>query len=98
MLTLIFLYTEETDLSKPVRTIYSRDLIALTEREKPLNVVDRSETVAKTSASTSPQRPSLWYIYFYTKEAEDMTCSEANNYCGLCTDHLFFSFFLVQIT
>lgn len=40
------------------------------------------------------KRPTLWYIYFYTKEAEDMTCSEANNYCGLCSNHLFLHLFL----
>lgn len=93
MLTLIFFYPEETDLSKPVRTIYSRDLIALIQRGEPLNVVGQSETAVKPLHVRVLKRPSLWYIYFYTKEAEDMTCSEANNYCGLCTDHLFLFFF-----
>lgn len=66
MLTLIFLYTEETGLVRPVGTVHSPDSTGETTEcsgskrdcDKPLQV-----RVLK--------RPSLWYIYFYTKEAED---------------------------
>lgn len=66
VLNLVFFYTE-TDLL---------GLFILMELGKPLNVWIKQDC-GKPLQVWVLERPSLWYIYFYTEEADDTTCSDA---------------------
>lgn len=68
LLTLIFLYTEETDLFIPVGTIYSRDIQSLDKMGKPLNVVDLKRDGGKhLQVRVLKKAITVAYIFLYKR-------------------------------